>query len=320
MAWQRTDENSLPAGKPSRTQAVVNASAGSGVRRLGRGTRTQALSPGERVGKFEIVRLIGLGATAHVYAAAAPDGELVAVKLLRSEFARNAEFRRRFELETRVLRALESPNAPFLVASGATHDEIPFIAMELSRGQTLLERLKKGPLLLSEIVEIGRQLLLALEHMHSRCLIHCDVKPSNLLIEPSDVGAPRVKLIDFGLCALAGFRDPAKKPRGTLAYMSPEQLWCKPLDELTDVYSAAAVLYTALAGRRPYQCESRRATLESMLCDEIPPVSMFRPGCPRELESVVMRGLSRRRNARHLSANAMRISWMRAAQLLNAAA
>ena len=319
MAWQSTHANSPPARCAAKATAV-NATAGSGVRRKRRGAPSKPLAPGERVGVFEIRRLIGFGATAHVYAAAAPDGELVAVKLMRSEFARNAEFRRRFELETRVLRALESPNAPLLIGSGATHDEIPFIAMELSRGPTLLERLKQGPLPLSETVEIGRQLLLALEHMHSRCLIHCDVKPSNLLIEPQGLGAPRVKLIDFGLCALAGFRDPAKKPRGTLAYMSPEQLWCKPLDELTDVYSAAAVLYTVLAGRRPYQCETRRATLESMLCDEIPPISMFRPSCPRELESVVMRGLSRRRNERHLSASAMRVSWLRAAQVHSVAA
>ena len=306
MARQRIDENSSPAE--------------SGVRRVKTGALNRPLEPGARIGRYEVCRLIGAGATAHVYAAVSPDGERVAIKLLRGEFARSAELRRRFELEGRVLRALESPNVPHWVASGATHGEIPFIAMELARGQSLLDRLKKGPVPLSETVEIGRQLLLALEHMHERCLIHCDVKPSNILIEPQASGALRVKLIDFGLCALAGFRDPTKRPRGTLAYMSPKQLLCKPLDELTDVYSAAAVLYTALAGRRPYQCETRRATFESMLCDEIPPISMFRPGCPREIESVVMRGLSRRRDARHASAHAMRLCWMRAAQVRSLAA
>src|SRR5207247_4477081 len=205
------------------------------------------LRSGNRVGPYEIVAPIGAGGMGEVYRAR--DTRLdraVAVKILPAEFAQNAQFKLRFAREAKTISQLSHPNICTLYDVGEN-----YIVMELLDGESLADRLAKGPLPLREVLKYGVQIAEALGKAHREGVVHRDLKPGNIMITKS--GA---KLLDFGLAksgatpALAAVDLTERKPLtaegtivGTFQYMAPEQLEGQPADARTDIFAFGTVLY-----------------------------------------------------------------------------
>ncbi|HXH06916.1 MAG TPA: serine/threonine-protein kinase, partial [Vicinamibacterales bacterium] len=238
------------------------------------------LTPGTELGPYRIVAPLGAGGMGEVYQAQDLRlGRDVALKILPEAFAQDAERRGRFEREARLLASLNHPNIATLHGV-AEIDRRTVLEMELVPGETLAERLARGPLAGSEALALFRQIALALEAAHERGIIHRDLKPSNIKLTPDG----RVKVLDFGLAkALAGDLDGSEVTRsptatssrpgvgpllGTVAYMSPEQARGLPLDRRTDIWSFGCVLYEALAGRPPFRSSTPTDVLAAILKDE----------------------------------------------------
>jgi eukaryotic-like serine/threonine-protein kinase len=217
------------------------------------------LSPGERLGPYEILAPLGAGGMGEVYRAR--DTRLkrdVAVKMLSDELSRDAEHLARFQREAEMLAAL---NHPGIAAIYGIEESEPgrFLVLELVPGETLADRLAAGPLPVDQALEITRQVADALASAHEKGIVHRDLKPGNVMITPEG----RVKLLDFGLAR--SFEGPAGGPDstsptltragtvlGTPAYMSPEQARGQPLDERSDVWSFGCILYEELTGRAAF--------------------------------------------------------------------
>jgi serine/threonine-protein kinase len=240
-----------------------------------------SLAPGTRLGAYEIVAPVGAGGMGEVYQARdARLGRDVAIKVLPGEVAADPERLVRFEREARVLASLNHPNIATLhgfEAEGA----VRFLVMELVPGQTLAERLAPGRLLAPDALPLYLQIAEGLEAAHEAGVVHRDLKPANVKITPEG----RVKILDFGLAkAVAGVAeasgDRSKSPTltalatqrgeimGTAAYMSPEQVRGKPVDRRADIWAFGAVLYEALAGRRPFLGETITDVLAAIVKDE----------------------------------------------------
>ncbi len=230
------------------------------------------LSPGSRLGPYEIVAALGAGGMGEVYRAR--DSQLnrdVAIKVLPAVLAGDAQYMARFEQEAQVLAQLNHPNiaAIYAVERGA-------LVMEFVEGANLC-----GPLPLEDAIPIARQIAAGLEAAHERGIVHRDLKPANIRITPSGV----VKLLDFGLAKspddaasmpeLNSAVSPTPSPAvtlagmivGTAAYMSPEQARGKPVDKRADIWAFGVVLYEMLTGSRPFVGETIAATVASVLKD-----------------------------------------------------
>jgi serine/threonine protein kinase len=219
-----------------------------------------ALSVGTRIGVYEIVAPLGAGGMGEVYRARDPKlGRDVALKILPPPFAADADRVARFEREARLLASL---NHPHIGAIYGFEDagNVPALVLELVEGDTLDERVRRGPLPLSEALAVAQQIANALDAAHGVGIVHRDLKPSNIKITPDGV----VKVLDFGLAkALAAEGsgpDLAKSPTmtgggtiagvilGTAAYMSPEQARGQPVDKRTDIWAFGCVLFEMLTG------------------------------------------------------------------------
>ena len=223
------------------------------------------LKPGTLLGQYEILEHIGSGGMGDVYRA--NDNKLkreVALKVLPEHFARDPERIARFRREAQLLAQLNHPN----IAAIYNFEELPsarFLVMELVLGETLRERMKRGPLPIEEALNICSQITEALEHAHEKPIIHRDLKPANVKVTPEG----QVKVLDFGLAkAFGGDRsaiDPHDLPTGSLggtlqgtilgtpAYMSPEQARGKTADKRTDIWALGCVLYELLTGKWVFQ-------------------------------------------------------------------
>jgi Tol biopolymer transport system component len=239
-----------------------------------------ALTPGNRVGPYEILSAIGAGGMGEVYRARdAKLGRDVALKVLPEAFARDAERMARFQREAKVLASLNHPNIASIYGledSGATHA----LVMELVEGPTLADRIKQGPIPISEALPIAKQMCDALEYAHERGIVHRDLKPANVKVTNDDA----VKVLDFGLAkALEGDAssiDIANSPTvsrmatqagvllGTAAYMSPEQAKGKAVDRRADIWAFGCVLYEMLTGKMPFPGEAVTDTLAAVIKEE----------------------------------------------------
>ncbi len=280
---------------------------------------TAHLAPGVQVaGRYRVRRFIANGATFEVYEARDEhDGTRVALKVVHPAPDDTSPALEAFDLEAAAYARVDSPHVPKLYRIGTLPDRSRFMVLELLRGTSLSERLARGPLSLSAVLELGCQLLSALHAVHSAGLVHCDVKPQNLLVggEPPDVHA---WLVDFGISVVvrAGHAD-AEPPTGTVVgtpeYMSPEQARGEVVDLRTDLYSAGVVLYQALTGRLPFAGDSDRELLLAKLRDPVVPPRVLRASCPVELERVLMRTLARNRDYRFSAAHRVldNLRWIR---------
>ena len=227
-----------------------------------------ALQPGTRLGSFEVLGPLGAGSMGEVYRARDTRlGRDVAIKVLPESFARDPARAARFEREARMLAAINHP-AIGAIYGAEEFDSLPCIIMEFVPGETLAERILRGPMPLEEVCDVARQIAEALEAAHEKGVIHRDLKPSNIKITPEG----RVKVLDLGLAKAmempstdAGLSDSPtvsmEQTRegtilGTVEFMSPEQARGKPVDKRTDIWAFGCILYEMLSGRRAFTGET----------------------------------------------------------------
>jgi serine/threonine protein kinase len=266
------------------------------------------LIAGTRLGPYEITSTLGAGGMGEVYRAR--DTRLdrkVAIKILPAHLGANAEFRTRFEQETKSISSLQHPNICVLHDVGS-QDAIHFMVMEYVSGNTLGRMIPPGGLAAELATKYALQIADALACAHSAGIVHRDLKPSNIMIDNSGL----VKVLDFGLAKLAEPATAAKDDvptmlttkgliLGTLAYMSPEQAEGKCLDARSDIFSFGAVYYEMLTGRKAFEGPSTAALLTAVMRDDPKPVSEFRRDIPSEIRRIVARCLKKDPQARYAS-------------------
>lgn len=246
------------------------------------------------IGKYRVVRELGRGATSVVYLGEdAFHKRRVAIKSLRldgaGDNAMQRRYRRVFLNEAALAGKLAHPHIISIFDAVSEGDE-SYLVMEFVEGGTLENYTSSSTLLpLERLVEIIFKASLALDHAHRSGVIHCDIKPANILI----AGSTDIKVSDFG----AAFYDNAEHTYltgvGSPAYMSPEQVLEKELTHQTDIYSLGVVLYQLLTGRLPFQGSNRASLLYQILNIDPPAPSVHRPDVPAELDRIVIRAIAK---------------------------
>lgn len=254
------------------------------------------------VGRYRLIRCIGAGGMGTVFEAEHAElGRRVAIKFLRNPAARP---RARFEREARLLSRLEHENIVTLLDLGKDEVLGPYLVLEYLSGRTLRQELDElGIRPLERVQSIVAQIGRGLSAAHRAGIVHRDLKPENVMLTEHADGSLLVKLLDFGVAreSLEGGAPLTATDAavGTAAYMSPEQAAGKRrIDERTDIYSLAVIVYECLAGRRPYQGESYNSTLFQILNRAHRPLAELRTGLPRSLADAVERALAKRREDR----------------------
>jgi serine/threonine-protein kinase len=255
---------------------------------------------GRQVGRYRLLREIGGGGMGTVYEADDPQLERrVAVKLLPPEYSRDRRAKERFLREARVAAKVKHPNLCIIHDAGESEDRL-YIVLALYEGETLRERIRRGPLPIAESREIAIQVARGLARAHEAGIVHRDIKPANVMLTRSGEAI----ILDFGIARLEG--DEVSLTRtgaswGTPAYMSPEQARGDSVDARTDVWSLGVMLYEMIAGRRPFGGESLEAVVSAILTREPDPLERVRPDVPPELAWVVERALAKEPAERYVS-------------------
>jgi serine/threonine protein kinase len=219
----------------------------------------------------------------------------VAVKVLPDAFAQDPNRRARFEREAKAVAALSHPNI-LAIHDYGTHETITYAVMELLEGETLRDRLKKGPLFWREATEIGIAVADGLAAAHAKGILHRDIKPENLFLTADS----RVKILDFGLARMTPPPSPESQTRpytpaatdagtvmGTVGYMSPEQVRGQPANASSDLFSLGCVLYEMVTGRRAFRGATAAETMTAILRDEPPdPTASVPPNSCASLANV----------------------------------
>ncbi len=251
-------------------------------------------------GRYELLERLGVGGMAVVYRALDTRlGRTVSVKVLREQYAGDAEFLERFRREAQAVASLSHPNIVSIYDVGQD-GETHFLVMEYVEGESLKKRLERqGPLPPAEAVDIALQILEALEHAHLKRVIHRDIKPHNILL----TGDGQVKVTDFGV-ARAGVQGTLIHTGaivGSAHYLSPEQARGRPVDARSDLYSLGVLLFEMLTGRVPFQGDDPLAVALKHIQEEPPPVRALNPAVPAALERVVARALAKDPSQRYQS-------------------
>lgn len=276
------------------------------------------LSPGTKLGPYEVVSAIGAGGMGEVYKAR--DTRLdrdVAIKVLPESFAQDADRLRRFEQEARVISGLNHPNILNIYDVGKSGDA-PFLVAELLEGETLGHRLLAGPLPQRKAVETAAEIARGLAAAHEKGIIHRDLKPDNVFLTQDG----RVKILDFGLAknvrpesfvataTMATVDSPAPasptaegQVLGTVGYMSPEQVRGKGADHRSDIFSFGAILYEMLSGKRAFKKESGVETMSAILNEDPPELTETNRSIAPGLERIVRHCLEKSPAQRFQSAS-----------------
>ena len=217
-----------------------------------------ALADGTRIGKYEVVKLLGRGGMGAVYRAFDPVLEReVALKVMLPEAAGDPEHKQRFEREARAVARLSHPAVVTVFDLGYHTDGSPYIVMELLRGLDLYARLKQEPALsLAEKTSIVAQVLDGLGHAHKAGIVHRDIKPANVFL--TEDGSARI--MDFGIAFWTSSGATSRTVLGTAGYMSPEQVQGERVDGRSDLFSVGSLLCELVTGRRPFDGETPMAT------------------------------------------------------------
>ncbi|MCI0582736.1 MAG: serine/threonine-protein kinase [Chloroflexi bacterium] len=259
-----------------------------------------AISPGTRLGPYEVIAPLGKGGMGEVYRARDPRlGREVAIKVLPPEVAADADRLRRFESEARSASALHHPHI-LVVHDVGTHDGTPYLVTELLHGETLRARLAHRPLAIAAALELAEQVARGLAAAHEQGIVHRDLKPDNLFLDE----AAGIKILDFGLAKLAretmpgeagatGIATGTMQLVGTPGYMSPEQVSGRTVDFRSDQFAFGCVLYEMLAGRQPFARDSAPLALAAAVQEEPPSLAGVRPEVPAPLVWVVERCLAK---------------------------
>jgi tetratricopeptide (TPR) repeat protein/tRNA A-37 threonylcarbamoyl transferase component Bud32 len=255
---------------------------------------------GEKVSHFEILERLGRGGMGVVYKARDLKlHRLVALKFLPSHLGGEDAAERRFLREARTASALDHANICTIYEIGETEDGRTFIAMAYCEGETLAERIARGPLPIEEAVRIGAKVAEGLAEAHARGIVHRDIKPGNIAIT-NDGG---IKILDFGLATVPGAAriTQGESTSGTAAYMSPEQIRGEPVDPRTDIWSWGVVMYEMLTGHPPFAGDNVPAVIFSILKSQPKKISSIAP-VPRTMESIVEKALSKNPPSRYRDA------------------
>jgi serine/threonine-protein kinase len=254
-----------------------------------------------RLGSYRLISRIGAGGMGEVWRA--EDTRLLrpaAVKVLPPWVATDVDARARFLGEARTAAAVSHPHIATVYETGDDRGTL-YIAMELVEGELLSAAIRRG-LGVSEVVRIVRQTAEGLAAAHAHAIVHRDVKPDNIIVQPS-----RVKILDFGVAKHVGRSDATPMTRsglalGTPSYMSPEQALGHPLDARSDLFSLGIVLFEALTGRLPFEAPTVTETLLKIVSTVAPDPRQFGLDLPLELVDVVWTALEKKRDDRFRSA------------------
>ena len=268
-----------------------------------------AFGPGTRIGVYEITAPLGSGGMGVVYQAR--DTRLdrtVALKFLPPELTRHAGAKERFLREARVASSLDHPNVCTIYEVGEVpdgdvghaDDAQLFIAMAHYDGETLKQRIDRGPFDVAEAIDIATQVARGLGKAHDAGIVHRDIKPANLIVTTDGL----VKILDFGAAKLVNDVGLTQTGTtlGTVAYMSPEQAAGAEVDGRSDLWALGVVLYEMLAGRTPFGGEGPQAVIHNLLNNEPAPLREARPDLPAPLDAVVRRALSKDASQRYQQA------------------
>jgi len=270
-----------------------------------------ALTAGTILGQYEIRSPLGAGGMGEVYRA--HDTRLdrdVAIKVLPEYLTSDPERLHRFEQEARATAALNHPNI-LAVFQMATDQGISYLVEELLEGETLRERLRRGPIPLRKAIDYAVQIAHGLAAAHDRGIVHRDLKPENLFLTKDG----RVKILDFGLARLVPSREASEQEPtvtqktdpgvvlGTAGYMSPEQVRGKTVDHRTDIFAFGTVLYEMVTGKQPFRKSTSADTMSAILNDDPPSISQIAPTSPPGLQRIVHRCLEKNPEQRFHSAH-----------------
>ncbi|HEY9464135.1 MAG TPA: serine/threonine-protein kinase, partial [Vicinamibacterales bacterium] len=280
------------------------------------------LAPGVRLGPYEIESVVGAGGMGLVYRAR--DTRLdrpVALKLLPEEFRERIDRKQRFQAEARLISALNHPHICALFDVGE-QDGAVFLVMEYLEGETLEDRITRGPLPARALLRYAAQIADALDHAHQVQITHRDLKPSNVMLT-----ATGVKLLDFGLArgpvlattgaSTESLMSPGRLTGegtllGTFQYMAPEQLEGKEADGRTDIFAFGTLLFEMATGRKAFEGTSQASLIASILTTTPPVLSSTRPGShadavPVALDHIVERCLAKNPDERWQTARDLKL-------------
>ncbi len=254
---------------------------------------------GTTLGPYRIVAKLGAGGMGAVYSAHDPKlDRLVAIKVLSGEITAHEDRVTRFRAEARTVSALNHPHILVIHDVGEL-DGQPFIVTELVEGETLRERLGRGPVPVRQAVEIGRQVASALAAAHERGIVHRDIKPDNVMLRPDGY----VKVLDFGVAKLAPECSPSDAETmfctvdgaivGTPQYMSPEQASGQPVDFRSDQFSLGVLLYELITGHSPFRRSSAILSAAAVVAEEPEPIGQVCPDLPLPLRWAIERCLAK---------------------------
>jgi len=270
-----------------------------------------AITPGTKLGPYEIQSPLGAGGMGEVYRAR--DTRLardVALKILPESFAQDKDRLYRFEQETQAVAALNHPNILAIYDVGQ-HNGVPFLVSELLEGESLRTVLDRGALPQRKVIDYGVQISQALAAAHEKGVVHRDLKPENLFITRDG----RVKVLDFGLAKLVhkqrtapdGYTLTSSPTQvgvvmGTASYMAPEQVRGDAIDARTDIFALGAVLYEMLSGRRVFHRDTTAETMTAVLKEDLPELSENQPSISPALDRIVRRCTEKNPDQRFQSA------------------
>jgi len=281
------------------------------------------LAPGTRLGPYEVIAAIGAGGMGEVYEARDPRlNRTVAIKVLLDHISDHPEARARFEREAQLIAGLSHPHISTLHDIGR-HEGTDYLVMELLQGETLAQRLERGPIPLDQALQYAIEIADALDQAHRHGVTHRDLKPGNVMLTRSGV-----KLLDFGLAKLrqsshmSSLSNVATLPRndmtgegtilGTLQYMAPEQLEGREADARTDIFAFGSVMHEMVTGQRAFEGKSRMSLMGAILRDMPPPASTIQRVCPPALDRLIATCLAKEPDDRWQSARDVRreLKWI----------
>jgi serine/threonine protein kinase len=246
--------------------------------------------PGDAVGPYRIEQLLGEGGMGRVYRAVRADGQPVALKLVRGDFAGDDVYRRRFEREAHAATKVRHEHVVAVVDSGE-HEGVPWIAQRYVGGGSLADRLDSGPLELRTAVRVCTAVADGLDALHAEGIVHRDVKPGNILLDERG----EALITDFGLAKHLGASVLTKEGQavGSMDYMAPEQIRGADVSGRTDVYALGCVLYECIAGSPPFAHREGMGILWGHLQDAPADPAASRPDVPTDVSWAILTALEK---------------------------